>query len=195
MAEIGGPGVSFECQQRAGLHIAEDQFHVEVIDPESEEVLPPGEEGELVFTTLNKEAFPLLRYRSGDISRLDSEPCECGRTHARMCRITRHADDRIVVRGVNIFPSQVEAALQQIPGLGPDYQLVLDRSAALERLEVHVQLSGDSSPDEMRRLVAMEEQVKQRFQEILGLGVEVKLVEPGSIPPGSPHLRVLDKEG
>jgi phenylacetate-CoA ligase len=195
LAEVGGPGVSFECEERTGLHVAEDQFLVEVIDPETGDNLEAGAEGELVFTTLNKEAFPLLRFRSGDISRLDLEPCPCGRTHARMSRIERHADDRVVVRGVNIFPAQVEAAIQQIPGIGPEYQLVVDRSAALERLEVHVQLSGDSLPDEMRRLVEIEGQVKQRLQDLLGLAVEVKLVEPGSIPPGSSHLRVIDKDG
>ncbi len=190
LAEIGGPGVSFECEQRAGLHIAEDQFLVEVVDPDTGQVLGPGERGELVFTTLNKEAFPLLRYRSGDLSSLNAEPCACGRTHARMSRVSQHTDGRIVVRGINIFPAQVEAALAGIPSLGREYQVILDRTTALERLEVHIELSADSPPDQMRRLIEIEELTKQRLQDTLGLAVEVKLVEPGSIPPGSARLQV-----
>ncbi len=193
LAEIGGPGVSFECEQRAGLHIAEDQFLVEVIDPDTGEPLDLGQEGELVFTTLNKEAFPLLRYRSGDLSSLDTEPCTCGRTHARMSRVSRHTDNRIVVRGINIFPGQVEGVLAEIDGLGKEYQLVLDRTTALERLEVHVELSPDSTPDQMRRLVEIEEETQQKLQEILSLAVEVKLVEPGSIPHDADRLRIVDK--
>ncbi len=193
LAELGGPGVSFECEERVGLHIAEDQFLVEVIDPDSGQVLEPGQSGELVFTTVNKEAFPLLRYRSGDLSSLNAEPCPCGRTHARMSRVSQYTDGRIVVRGINIFPGQVEEALAEIDGLGKEYQLILDRTTARERLEVHVELSPDSTPDQMRRLIGMEGQIKDRLQQTLGLAVEVKLVEPGSIGPGADRLRIVDK--
>ena len=194
LVEIGGLGVSFECPERAGLHIAEDQFLVEVIDPDTGRALTPGEEGELVFTTLNKEAFPLLRYRSGDLSSLNIEPCPCGRTHARMSRVSRHTDNRVVVRGVSIFPAQIETTLADIEGLSSEYQLVVDRTTALERLEVDVALSSDSTPDQMRQLVQMEETLRRRLQEALGLAVEVKLVEPGSLPPGTARLRVIDKD-
>ena len=159
------------------------------------QVLGPGERGELVFTTLNKEAFPLLRYRSGDLGSLNTEPCPCGRTHARMSRVSQHTDGRIVVRGIDIFPAQVEAALAGIPRLGREYQLVLDRTTALERLEVHIELSPDSPPDQMGRLIEIEAQIKQKVQETLGLPVEVKLVEPGSIPPDAPRLQVRHKSG
>jgi phenylacetate-CoA ligase len=194
LAEIGGPGVSFECEARAGLHVAEDYYHVEVVAPETGRVLGPGEEGELIFTTLNKEAFPLLRYRSGDLGSLTYEPCACGRTHVRMSRVSRHADDRLVFRGVNIFPAQVEAVLKQTPGLSARYQMVVDRTAALERLEVHVELASDFVPDQMRRLMELEAQVKEKLQEVIGLGVEVKLTVPGAISPDAPRLRVLGRD-
>ena len=192
LAELGGPGVSFECDRRAGLHVAEDQFLIEVVDPDTGQALPAGEEGELVFTTLNKEAFPLLRFRSGDISRLNHEPCACGRTHARMDRVSRHADDRVVVRGVKIFPEQVADVLTQIEGLGAQYQVLVDRRAVLERLEVHVELAPDMVPDRMRTLVEMEAEAKQRLQDLLGLPVDVKLVQAGSIPAGEPRLRISE---
>ena len=194
LAELGGPGVSFECERHDGLHVAEDQFLVEVLDPATGERLGPGQEGELVFTTLNKEAFPLLRFRSGDLSRLNHEPCACGRTHARMDRVRRHADDRVVVRGVSILPRQVEAVVGAIEGLGPRFQIVVDRAALLERLEVHVQLAEGMVPDRMRRLVEMEATVKQQLQELLGLPVEVKLGTHGSIPEDAPRIKVQSAE-
>lgn len=194
LAEIGGCGVSFECEQRSGLHIAKDQFLVGVVDPTSGDVLGPGEEGELVFTTLNKEGFPLLRYRSGDISSVSAERCACGRTHLRMSRVSRHRDNRIVVRGVNILPAQVEAALSGIAGLGPGYQLVVDRSTALERLEIRVELGPESMPDQMGRLVRLESTIKDKLEDTLGLPVAVKLVEAASIPSGAERVQIIDKE-
>lgn len=193
LAEVGGPGVAFECEQRSGLHVAEDQFLIEVVDPETGEPMPPGEEGELVFTTLNKEAFPLLRIRSGDIGALDTSPCACGRTHARMGRVTRHADDRVVVRGVCIFPRQIEAVVASIEGLSPDFQVVVDRGALLERVEVHIQLAPDTVPDLLRRLVLMESQVRGRLEEELGLVVDVKLGAYGAIPRGAPRTRIISE--
>jgi len=191
LAEVGGPGVSFECQERDGLHIAEDQFLVEVIDPVTGEPVGPGEEGELVFTTLNKEAFPLIRYRSGDLSTLDVEPCACGRTHARMRRVTRYTDDRVVVRGLSIFPEQVESALGAFPGLAPNYQLVVDRGSARGSLQVHVELAPGSTPDEMRRLVEMKAGIERKLRDTVGIAVEVKLHEPGTIASGAEGVRTM----
>ena len=131
---------------------------------------------------------------SGDISSLNPDPCACGRTHARMSRVSRHTDNRIVVRGINILPTQVEAALAEVPGLGPECQLVIDRTTALERLEIHVELSPESMPDQMGRLVRFESRVKQKMQETIGLAAEVKLVEPAAIPPGAPRIKVIEKK-
>ena len=195
LAELGGPGVSFECERHDGLHVSEDQFYVEVVDPATGERLGPGEQGELVFTTLNKEAFPLLRYRSGDLSSVNPEPCACGRTHARMGRVSRHADDRVVVRGVSIFPRQVEAALGSIEGLSPRFQMVVDRTTLLERLEIHVQLAPGMIPDQMRRLVEMEARVREKLQELLGLSVDIKLGAYGSIAEETPRIRIIAGEG
>ncbi len=194
LAELGGPGVSFECPQHAGLHVAEDHFYVEVIDPATGARLGPGEEGELVFTTLYREAFPLLRYRSGDISSLNPEPCACGRTHARMGRVSRYADDRAVVRGVSILPRQVQAIVGATEGLSPHFQIIVDRTTLLERLELHVQLASDLVPDSMRRLVEMEGEVKQKLEELWGLPVDVKLGAGGSIAETEPRIRVLPAE-
>jgi len=191
LSEIGGPGVSYECEARAGLHIAEDQYLVEVIDPDSGNVLPPGEEGELVFTTLNKEAMPLLRYRSGDISRLNLEPCPCGRTLARMSRITQHTDDRLIVRGTNIFPDQVQQVLAEIPGISDQFQLVLDRSSAVEHLEAHVEVAADSTPDSMGDLITTEQHIEERLQDLLGMTVAVKLVQPGSLDLSEGPTRII----
>ncbi len=192
LAEIGGPGVSYECECRCGLHISEDHYLVEVINPETGEVLPPGEEGELVFTTLNKEAMPLLRYRSGDLSRLDLEPCACGRTLARMSRVVRHSDDRLIVRGTNIFPDQVAKVIARIPGLGQEFQLVLDQTTALDRLEVHVAVAQDSAPDSVGGLIALEEQVEEQLQTLLGMSVAVKLVQPGSMDTSQGRTRIIE---
>jgi len=192
LSEIGGPGVSYECEVRDGLHIAEDQYLVEIIDPDSGEVLPLGEEGELVFTTLNKEAMPLLRYRSGDISRLNIEPCQCGRTLARMSRIARHADDRLVVRGVNIFPEQVEQVLAEIPGISAQFQLVVDRTSAAHHLEAHVEVAADSTPDSMGDLITAEQQIEKHLQDLLGMSVVVKLLQPGSLDLNEGRTRIIE---
>jgi phenylacetate-CoA ligase len=192
LSEIGGPGVSYECEARDGLHIAEDQYLVEIIDPDSGEVLPSGEEGELVFTTLNKEAMPLLRYRSGDITRLNVELCPCGRTLARMSRIARHADDRLVVRGVNIFPEQVEQVLTEIPGIGDQFQLVLDQATTLDRLELHIEVAADSAPDSVSDLINTEQQTEERLQDLLGMTVVVKLLQPGSLDLSEGRTRIVE---
>ena len=192
LSEIGGPGVSYECEAREGLHIAEDQYLVEIIDPDNGEVLPPGEEGELVFTTLNKEAMPLLRYRSGDITRLNIELCQCGRTLARMSRIARHADDRLVVGGINIFPDQVEQAFAGISGVSDQFQLVLDRTTALDHLELHIEVAADSTSDTVSDLITTEQQIKERIQDLLGMTVAVKLAQPGSLDLGEARTRIIE---
>ena len=184
LSEIMGPGVAMECiEDRQGMHIFEDHFLVEVIDPATGEVLPPGEPGELVFTTLTKEAFPLIRYRTRDISRLLPEPCRCGRTHIRMDRITGRSDDMLIIRGVNVFPSQIEAVLMGVEGLGPHYQIIVDREENLDTLEVRVEVSEKlfASGDEVKVLQGTERRIVKDIKDYLGISAKVKLVEPKSL--------------
>jgi phenylacetate-CoA ligase len=184
LSEIMGPGVSMECHEgRHGMHIFEDHFLVETINPDTGDVLPPGEEGELVFTTLSKEAFPLIRFRSRDISRLLPEPCRCGRTLVRMDRITGRSDDMLIIRGVNVFPSQIEAVLTGIEGLEPHYQLIVDRTGNLDTLEVQVEVGEQlfSNADEVKVLQNMERRIANDIKEFLGVSARVKLVEPKSL--------------
>jgi len=193
LSEIVGPGVSIECGEKKGLHVFEDCFIPEIIDPESGDVLPPGERGELVFTNINKEGLALLRYRTRDISRLDLQPCPCGRTHARMERITGRTDDMLIIRGVNVFPSQVEMVLMGIPGLSPHYQLVVDRVENLDVLEVQVEVSPEVFSDEIKRLEELERRIKEEVQSYLGVSVKVRLMEPRSIQRSEGKaVRVID---
>ena len=194
LSEVVGPGVSIECSQKKGLHIFEDSFIPEVIDPVSGEVLPPGERGELVFTNINKEGLALIRYRTRDISRLFPEPCACGRTHVRMERITGRTDDMLIIRGVNVFPSQVEMVLMQIPGLSPHYKLVVDRIDNLDVLEVQVEVSPEIFSDEIKQLEELEKRIRGEVQSYLGVGVRVRLMEPRSIQRSEGKaVRVIDK--
>jgi len=194
LSEVIGPGVSGECEYRCGLHINEDHFLVEVIDPETLEVLPEGEVGELVFTTLTKEAFPVIRYRTRDISRITREPCPCGRTTARMERVRGRTDDMLIVRGVNVFPSQIESVLLEIEGAEPHYQIVVDRRGALDDLEVWVEVSERIFVDEWEKLAALEKRIRQRLETVLGISVRVKLVEPKSIErTAGKAKRVVDR--
>jgi phenylacetate-CoA ligase len=193
LSEVVGPGVSIECSEKKGLHVFEDCFIAEIIDPESGKVLPPGERGELVFTNINKEGLALLRYRTRDISRLDVEACPCGRTHVRMERITGRTDDMLIIRGVNVFPSQVEMVLMQIPGLSPHYQLVVDRVDNLDVLEVQVEVSPEVFSDEIKRLEELEKKIREEVQSYLGVGVKVRLMEPRSIQRSEGKaVRVID---
>ena len=168
---------------RHGMHIFEDHFLVEMIDPETGEVLPPGEAGELVFTTLTKEAFPLIRFRTRDISRLLPEPCRCGRTLIRMDRITGRSDDMLIIRGVNVFPSQIEAVLVGIEGLEPHYQLIVDRAGNLDTLEIQVEVSEQlfANADEVKVLQNTERRIVKDIKDYLGISAKVKLVEPKSL--------------
>jgi phenylacetate-CoA ligase len=188
LSEIVGPGVSGECEARDGLHIADDHFLPEIVDPASGAPLPPGREGELVLTTLTKRALPLIRYRTGDLTSLTLEPCPCGRTSARMARVKGRADDMLVVKGVNLYPSEVEATLLALEELVPHYQLVVDRAPALARLEVHVEPSavvveqcGGFRADHPT-LAALRRRVAERLQQALGLTVEVIVLPPRTIP-------------
>ncbi len=181
MTELIGPGVASECAGKNGLHLAEDHFLAEIIDPDSGEVLPYGSHGELVITSLTKQALPLVRYRTRDLTRINREPCECGRTHARIQKILGRSDDMLIIRGVNVFPSMVESILLQIPGIEPQYQLVVNRVSNLDRLEVQVEVSEGVFSDEVRRLEELEARITRDLDSGLGISVRVRLVEPRSI--------------
>jgi phenylacetate-CoA ligase len=195
LSEIMGPGVAMECKEgRNGLHVFEDHFIVESIDPATGEVVPPGEEGELVFTTLTKEAFPLIRYRTKDMSRLMKEPCSCGRSLTRMDRISGRSDDMLIIRGVNVFPSQIESVLLGIEGLEPHYELIVDREDALDTLEIRVEVSENIFSDEVRALQNIEKRISKDIKDYLGVTTKVKLVQPKSLERFEGKAqRVIDK--
>jgi phenylacetate-CoA ligase len=197
LSEIMGPGVAMECTEgREGMHVFEDHFLVETINPDTGAVLSPGERGELVFTTLTKEAFPLIRYRTRDISHLITAPCRCGRTHQRMDRVTGRSDDMLIIRGVNVFPSQIEAVLVGIQGLEPHYQLIVDRVGTLDTLEVQVEVSDAffANADEVRVLQKIEKRINKDLKDFLGITAKIKLVEPKSLQRfDGKASRVIDK--
>jgi phenylacetate-CoA ligase len=198
LSEVMGPGVSMECiEERNGMHIFEDHFLAEIIDPETGAVLPFGKKGELVFTTITKEAFPLVRFRSRDITTLNIAPCRCGRTHVRMDRVMGRSDDMLIIRGVNVFPSQIEAVLLDIEGVEPHYQLIVDRVDTLDTLEVQVEVSEklmDESEGEVRVLQNMERRIVKDMKDYLGISAKVKLVEPKSLQRFEGKAsRVIDK--
>jgi len=181
LTEIIGPGVAAECEAKAGLHIFDDHFIPEIIDPATEEPLPPGEQGELVFTCVTKRAFPIIRFRTRDITSLNYEKCECGRTQPRMKRVTGRTDDMLIIRGVNVFPSQIEEVLTSIEEVEPHYQLVLTRPERMNELEIQVEVSPAIFSDEVRHLEEIEQKIAERVNSALGIRVGVKLVEPKSI--------------
>jgi phenylacetate-CoA ligase len=181
LSEIMGPGVAGECLERNGLHIAEDHFLVEIIDPNTLQPVGPGETGELVITTLTKEAFPMIRYRTRDLTRLMEEPCPCGRTMRRMARVMGRTDDMLIIRGVNVFPSQIEAVLFEIEGTEPHYQIVIDRKGALDDATVLVEVSEQMFFDQMKKQAELKETIKKRIASELGISAEVKLVEKKSL--------------
>ncbi len=182
LSEILGPGVAGECRHKCGMHIFEDAFIPEIIDPESCEVLPPGSVGELVLTTLTKEAFPMIRYRTRDITSLVYDRCECGRTMVRMMKTMGRSDDMLIIKGVNVYPSQIEEVLVAIEGCEPHYQLVVDRKGAQDSLEVQIEVTENIFFDEMKMQRAFLEKVEKRIESVIGVGVTVKLVEPNSFP-------------
>ncbi|HEX7492550.1 MAG TPA: phenylacetate--CoA ligase [Candidatus Limnocylindrales bacterium] len=182
LSEIIGPGVAIECTEQRGLHVFEDHFYPEIIDPDSGEVLPENSEGELVLTTLSKQAMPLIRYRTRDITALVSEQCACGRTLRRIRRIGRRSDDMFIIRGVNVFPSQIETALLRVEGTLPHYQIILTRDRGLDQIEVKVEVTAEVFSDEIRKLESLQHQLESSIENILGLRVKVTLVQPRSIP-------------
>lgn len=181
MSELIGPGVSGECTERCGMHFCEDHFLPEIINPETGEVLPEGENGELVITTLSKEALPVLRYRTRDLTSITYEPCKCGRTTARMMKPTGRTDDMLKIRGVNVFPSQIESVLMVIPEIAPYYQLVVGREGSADTLEVRVEIADAGLLDSYANLEALRKKVNHNLKTVLGIDTKVSLVEPKSI--------------
>lgn len=194
LSEIIGPGVGYECCTKAGLHLAEDHFIVEIIDPETGKVLPDGSAGELVITTLTKEALPMVRYRTRDITTLTREICDCGRTHTRMDKISGRTDDMLIIRGVNVFPSQVESILLDIGNTEPHYQLIVDRKGSMDTLEIWVELSEQMFSDKVRGLEHLEKIIHTEIDNVLGVSAAIKLVEPKTIQRSEGKAkRVIDK--
>lgn len=193
LSEVMGPGVSGECKYQCGLHINEDHFLVEVVDPKTLEVLPYGEQGELVITTLTKEGMVLLRYRTRDLTALDPEPCRCGRTNVRMSKVLGRTDDMLIIRGVKVFPSQIKAVLQEVEGIEPHYQIVIEREAALDELTILVEVSREIFPDEVSRLMELEQRIKSRIEAVTGLTPKLRLVEPRTLAERGGGDEVVDK--
>lgn len=194
LSEIMGPGVSVECEERKGLHIFEDHFFVELIDPHTGDYVEEGKVGELVLTTLTKEGIPVVRYRTKDLVSLNYEPCACGRHFVRMSKVLGRSDDMLIIRGVNVFPSQIEEILMQIEGTEPHYMIVVDRKDYLDVMEVHVEVNEKLFSDEMKKLQELERKIKEEIQSNLGISVEVKLVEPRTLERFEGKAkRVIDK--
>ena len=192
LSEIAGPGVSCECQMQAGMHVNEDMFYPEIIDPETGEQLPDGQFGELVFTCIGKDALPLIRYRTRDICTLNHEVCECGRTLVRMGKPRGRTDDMLIIRGINVFPSQVESVLLEL-GMAPSYQLVVDRVNNLDTMEVQVEMTPDMFSDTVRSLESIEHKIANALQSTLNVAAKVRLLEPKSIPRSEGKAkRVID---
>ncbi len=194
LSEVIGPGVSTECEQQEGLHIFEDHFIPEIIDPQTLEPLPEGEEGELVFTTVTKEGLPLIRYRTKDLTSLHYEKCECGRTMVRMKKTTGRSDDMLIIRGVNVFPSQIESVLLEMTETSPHYLLIVERDGSMDTLTIMVEVQESFFSDEIKALEALQQKIRHKIQSTLGLTVKVKLVEPKTIKrTAGKSKRVMDK--
>jgi phenylacetate-CoA ligase len=194
LSEITGPGVAVECPAQQGLHLFEDHFYPEIVDPETGEPLPEGCEGELVITTLSKQAMPMIRYRTRDITTLSSAPCPCGRTLRRMLRVGRRSDDMIILRGVNVFPGQIESALLAVEGTLPHYQIVLTRDKGLDQMEVLVEVTPEVFSDQIGALERLHDKLVGALDQALGLRVAVRLVRPQTIRRGEGKAqRVVDR--
>ncbi|WP_278335783.1 phenylacetate--CoA ligase family protein [Defluviitalea phaphyphila] len=181
MSELIGPGVSGECQYKCGMHIAEDHFIAEIIDPDTGEVLPPGQKGELVVTTITKEAFPLLRYRTKDITYLIEEQCECGRTLTRMAKVQGRSDDMLIIRGVNVFPSQIESVLVGMKEIGPHYEIIVKKKGYLDVLELNVEVIDGSFLEKYSKLEALKDKIRRNLRTVLGIDAKINLVEPRTL--------------
>lgn len=194
LSEIIGPGVSSECSEKSGLHVFEDHFYVEIIDPETGEILPEGSKGEIVYTSLTKEAFPGIRYRSRDITRLYHDSCKCGRTLVKMEKVTGRSDDMLIIRGVNVFPSQIESVLMEIEGTEPHYQIIVDKKGSMDDIEVMVEVNEKLFSDEIKVLNNLSKSITDKFRSSLGISAKITLVEPQSIPRSEGKaVRVVDK--
>lgn len=196
LTEITGPGVSYECLYNDGMHINEDHFYPEIIDPKTGEVLPEGSEGELVFTTLTKEGIPMLRYRTRDITRLIYEPCPCGRTNVRMELVKGRSDDMMVIRGTNVFPSQIESVLMTMPGIGPHYQIIVTTESFMDKMEVQVELIDGALLERYSELERLTREIRQKIHNVLQIDVKVTLLSPNTIERSMGKAkRVIDLRG
>ena len=195
LSEIMGPGVSYECEYQAGMHVCEDMFIPEIIDPDTLEVLPAGAQGELVFTTITKEGFPLIRYRTRDICSLNYEKCKCGRTHVRMNKPQGRTDDMLIIRGVNVFPSQIEEVLLKVSGnITPNYQIIVDRVNNTDTFDINVEMSEELFSDDIKSIEKTEKLIKDKLRDVLGISAGVHLVNPKSITRSEGKAkRVIDK--
>ena len=194
LSEIIGPGVAMDCLECNGLHIMADHFIPEIIDPETEEVLPAGQQGELVFTCITKEAMPLIRYRTRDLSRLTYEKCTCGRTSPRMEKVTGRSDDMLIIRGVNVFPSQIESVLLKYSEIEPHYMIYIERRNNLDYMEIQIEMKSDLFADEIRKIEDLERRLDREIDSVLGISANVKLVEPMTVPRSEGKaVRVIDR--
>jgi len=198
MSELNGPGVAFQCEEKNGMHLWEDSYLLEVVNPTTGEKLSPGEEGELVITTLNREAMPILRYRTGDLARVidDGEKCPCGRTHVRISRIKGRCDDMLIVKGVNLYPSQIEDVLMSFPEVATSYQVIVERVGSLDSLTVRVELYPKMFDGDLRKLKKLEADITKSIQEEIVVSPKVEFHGPGSLPRSEGKaVRVVDKRG
>lgn len=194
LSEMNGPGVAFECPYQKGLHIWEDHYFVEIIDPETGELLPDGKEGELVLTTLQREGMPLIRYRTRDITKIIKGKCPCGRTHRRIARVKGRTDDMFIVKGVNIFPSQIETVLMDVPEVDKNYQIIIEREKGLDILKIQVEVKKSTFTGDIVQLRNLQERIKENLKDVILINPIVELVEPGTLPPSTGKAkRVIDK--
>ena len=194
LSEMNGPGVAFECQYRHGMHLWEDAYIMEIIDPDTGEVLPEGAEGELVLTILDREATPLLRYRTRDLTSIHTEPCACGRSHRRIRRIKGRSDDMLIINGVNVFPSQIEEVVMKTTELGSNYQIVVKKEGALDSLIVKLELGDQLFSDDMRDLEALRKRIAENLQTSISIKPKVELHEKGILPVSEGKaVRVVDE--
>ncbi len=193
LTEISGPGVAGDCEHRCGLHVFEDHFYPEIVDPETLEPLPDGEAGELVFTTLDRTGTPMLRYRTRDLSRIVPEVCKCGRTIRRIARVSARSDDMLIIRGVNVFPSQIETGLLAVDKVLPHYQIIVERTGDLDILEVKVEVTPEAFGDDIKSLELLRKRIAASIQHIINISVKVTLAEPNSLPRSEGKIkRVID---
>jgi phenylacetate-CoA ligase len=193
LSEVMGPGVSGECQEKNGLHVNEDHFIVELVDPKTLEPLGPGVEGELIFTTITKEGFPLIRYRTGDMASLLEGDCACGRTFVRMSRVTGRCDDMLLVNGVKVYPSQIEDALMKHEATLPPHRIIISRDNETDRIEIQVAIPGEIVLDEMKNLLHYQNQVQAAVESAIGMSVKITLAEPSTLGDGNGKSRVVDR--